>query len=411
MPAIRPPSRVSRKKPMSVAGSEVGLDHFRIAAHFLRRAVADLLAVIQHHHAVGDVHHHAHVVLDQHHGRAELVVHVQDEAAHVLLLLQVHAGHGLVQQQHLRFHRERAAEVHALLQPVRQLSHGHLAVGLDLQEVDDAFHRLAVCDLLALRRADAQGLQQQVAADAQVAARHDVVQDAHALEQRQVLEGARDAHLRHLAAPHVLEAAAAKGDRALLVLVHALDAIEHGALAGAVGADDGAHLVLAHVEGDVGERLHAAEGERDVAHVQDHFAQPAARPRGFGGARGVESGRVPPHAAILRGGKVRALAILSVALTMPVRPSSNLTCVSMYCSPLPPYSASTSTWYFSAMKPRRTLLVRVSSPSSASSSLCRTRKRWTWLPASLSSLARSALTFSMQSFTSAYTSGFCARSV
>jgi predicted PurR-regulated permease PerM len=35
------------------------------------------------------------------------------------------------------------------------------------------------------------------------------------------------------------------------------------------------------------------------------------------------------------------------------------------------------------MKPRRTLLVRVSSPSSASSSLCSTRKRLIWLPASL----------------------------
>ncbi len=38
--------------------------------------------------------------------------------------------------------------------------------------------------------------------------------------------------------------------------------------------------------------------------------------------------------------------------------------------------------YFSAMKPRRTLRVRVSSPSSASSSLCRTRKRWICEPRS-----------------------------
>jgi hypothetical protein len=51
------------------------------------------------------------------------------------------------------------------LQAVGQLAHRRLAVGLDLQEVDDFFDRLAVPDLLALGRADAQRLQQQVAFD------------------------------------------------------------------------------------------------------------------------------------------------------------------------------------------------------------------------------------------------------
>ena len=122
--------------------------------------------------------------------------------------------------------------------------------------------------------------------DAQVAPGHDVVQHAHALEQRQVLEGAGDAHLRHLPALHVREGLAAEGDAALLRLVDAVDAVEHRALAGAVGADDGAHLVLAHVERDVGEGLHAAEGERDVAHVQDHLADAPARPGGSGETAG-----------------------------------------------------------------------------------------------------------------------------
>src|SRR5512139_3530279 len=65
MPVIRPPIRVSRKKPMSVTRSEVGVDDVRVRAHLVGRAVADLLAVVEHDDAVGDVHHHAHVVLDQ----------------------------------------------------------------------------------------------------------------------------------------------------------------------------------------------------------------------------------------------------------------------------------------------------------------------------------------------------------
>jgi hypothetical protein len=44
------------------------------------------------------------------------------------------------------------------------------------------------------------GLLEDVGLHLQVAPGHDVVDDAHALEQRQVLEGARHAHLGHLAA-------------------------------------------------------------------------------------------------------------------------------------------------------------------------------------------------------------------
>ena len=58
-------------------------------AHLVRRAVADLAAVVEHHDVVGEVHHHADVVLDQYHGGAELAVDVEDEAAHFSLLLGV----------------------------------------------------------------------------------------------------------------------------------------------------------------------------------------------------------------------------------------------------------------------------------------------------------------------------------
>src|SRR3712207_7499380 len=40
-------------------------------------------------------------------GGAVLLVHVEDEAAHVLLLLQVHAGHGLVEEEEIGLHGDR----------------------------------------------------------------------------------------------------------------------------------------------------------------------------------------------------------------------------------------------------------------------------------------------------------------
>ena len=131
---------------------------------------------------------------------------------------------------------------------IRQLPDRRLAEGLDFEKVDDLFNRLAMHDFFFFRRSNAQGLQQQIAFDLQVAARHDVVEHAHALEQRQVLESAGHAHHRHLVAVHVLEGLAAKGDQALLRRINTIDAVEHGAFAGAVGPDDGADFVLSDIE-------------------------------------------------------------------------------------------------------------------------------------------------------------------
>src|SRR5664279_1303779 len=111
MPTIRPPNRVSRNGPMSAPArppgralsapsggqrtkrawgqtsmhrAQVGADDFRVVAHLIRQPIADLLAIVEDDDPVADVHDDAHVVLDQHDGSAELVVDVEDEAAHVL---------------------------------------------------------------------------------------------------------------------------------------------------------------------------------------------------------------------------------------------------------------------------------------------------------------------------------------
>src|SRR5437899_933928 len=102
-PAATPPMSTSAKKlgleAMSAKGvtsplstslmrdSEIGVEHGLVLAHLLRRTVGDLAPVVQHHDPVADVHDHAHVVLDEGHGGAELAVDVEDEAAHVLFFL------------------------------------------------------------------------------------------------------------------------------------------------------------------------------------------------------------------------------------------------------------------------------------------------------------------------------------
>ena len=231
--------------------------------------------------------------------------------------------------------RERARELHALLQAVGQAADRRLADVLDLQEVDDLLDLRPVLELLALGAPEVDRLLEERRLHPQVAAGHDVVQHRHALEQRDVLERARDALARGLVrAPSACACVPRNVIAPELRMVDAVDHVEHRALARAVRPDDRADLVLAHVEAHVGERLHAAEGERDVLEREDHVADAA-----LGSARRLmrPPRRAPRSAAscAARPGRSSPRGSRRSAATMPVRPSSNLTCVSMCCTALP----------------------------------------------------------------------------
>src|SRR2546425_1191256 len=119
LPAMSAKGATNTPRSSSIMGDpEIGVDDGAVGAHGIGRALGDFAAVVQDRHAIGDVHHHAHVVLDQRDGGAELVVHVEHEAAHVFLLLYVHPGHGLVEKKELRLGGEGTGQLHPLLEPV-----------------------------------------------------------------------------------------------------------------------------------------------------------------------------------------------------------------------------------------------------------------------------------------------------
>src|SRR3546814_3089805 len=86
------------------------------------------------------------------------------------------------------------------------------------------------------------------------------------------LESAREALARRDVGAHGPALDAAKLDAALLRMIEAVDDVQHRGLAGAVRPDDRQNLVLADRKGDVAERLHAAERERDVVDLEDRLA-------------------------------------------------------------------------------------------------------------------------------------------
>ena len=260
-------------------------------------------------------------MLDEHDGRAHLIVDVEYETAHVLLFLEIHPGHRLIEQQQLRLRSKSSREFHALLQAVREPAHRGLADVLDLEKIDDRLDFGAVLELLALRRPPIDRLLQEIGFHLQVAPGHDVVEDRHAAKEGDVLEGPRDALLRGLVRIHIAAPSALEGNRPLLRVVDAVDDVEHRRFAGAVRADDRADLVLPDVEGNALERNHPAEGKRDAVDLED-------RPPDFPACRHVR--RKGNQAAFLAAAapKVFASTICRSADTVPLRPSSKRICVS-----------------------------------------------------------------------------------
>src|SRR5713101_751697 len=271
-PCRAPRSRAARSiggRRSLMAHAQVGVDDGLVGPHLVRRAVGDLAAVVQRHHAVGDVHHHAHVVLDERDGRAEFVVDVEDEAAHVLLLLHVHARHGLVEQEEDGLGGERARQLDPFLEAIGQPAGRRLADGLDLQEVDDPLDEGPMSELLPHGRAPVQRLEHEAPLHLQEPPRHDVVEHAHALEEGDILERAGDAEGRHLVRPEARPVLAFEDDPPLVGVVEAADHVEQRRLAGAVGADDGHDLPAPDGEAHAVQRLHRPETDADAVDLEE----------------------------------------------------------------------------------------------------------------------------------------------
>ena len=108
--------------------AEVRLDDPPVGAHLGGPALGDRLAVVEDHDAVGDVHHHVHVVLDEHDGEAP-GAQLGDEPHDVLALLAVHPGGRLVEQQHLRLGCERLRNLEQALVAVGELLGAQMHLG------------------------------------------------------------------------------------------------------------------------------------------------------------------------------------------------------------------------------------------------------------------------------------------
>ncbi len=120
------PYQVSISFTLSIIGhlvanlhAQVGIDHFLVVLDFVGGALGDLLAEVQHRDLVGDVHHQAHVVLDQQDGDAP-VADLKEEFHQGFGLGGVQPGRRLVEQEELRIGDEGPCQLEHPLPAVGQ---------------------------------------------------------------------------------------------------------------------------------------------------------------------------------------------------------------------------------------------------------------------------------------------------
>src|SRR5450432_76985 len=159
----QPPRYALRYSPWERPGGscgdpEVGAYDLGVGLHLGRRAVGDLLAEVERDDAVGDAHHHVHVMLDEEHRQAELGADAAQEHHQRLDFLVIEAAGRLVEQQQLGLARERAAELDALLRAERQIHHRYLGEGSQIEQVEQTIDGSAEVSLLALHARQAQGV-------------------------------------------------------------------------------------------------------------------------------------------------------------------------------------------------------------------------------------------------------------
>src|SRR6267154_5819132 len=121
-------------------GAEIDLDDPGIVRHLARQAIGNLLAVVQHHHAIDHAHQYAHDVLDPDDGDAKLVANLAQHVGGLVHLGVIEPAQAFVRQQQFRPGRKRLGQLQLLqaggAQPVdtdgavrRQADHGERAFG------------------------------------------------------------------------------------------------------------------------------------------------------------------------------------------------------------------------------------------------------------------------------------------
>ena len=167
-------------------------------------------------------------MFDQRDRRTKFIIHIEDEARHVFLFLDIHSRHRLIKQQQGWLGSQCAAQLNPLLQTIGQTAHRRFADRLDFQKIDDPLGKCAVFGFFPLRTAKPHRLRQHACFHMCQPACHNIVQRRHAVKQGDVLKGAGDALRRNLMRAHRAADGTLVPDLTILRMIEPVDHIQHG---------------------------------------------------------------------------------------------------------------------------------------------------------------------------------------
>jgi hypothetical protein len=276
--------------------AEIHLLHHGVATDRLGVAVGDQPAARHHHDAVGEGEHHVHGVLSEKHGDAALDDKGLHQGDQVVALARRHARGRLVHEQQARIAGEGNRKLHAF----------HVAVGeLAARPVGGFLHadlaqKLERAAAMVGRRPPPQPVGFAGVGDQ----RHlHVLGDGHRAEGGGDLEGAGDAAAADFARRQPGDVAVREADRSAVRLELAVDDVEAGRFAGAVGADQGQKLAARHreahvIDGANGAEAFAQRGDGELAHeVRRRPASSAKAPARPEGKASTKTRMMPPRSA------------------------------------------------------------------------------------------------------------------
>ena len=210
--------------------------------------------------------------------QSEAVASRADRAGERLDFLVIQSARGFVEQQQPRFGGERARELHALADAERKLGRACMHHARQPEEFDLLRCAASRRAFLAGHPRQSQRTGEKAAAHAAVRAQQHVVEHAHRVEQRQVLEGAADAQRGDAVSRQRTEVQSVEAHAPGVRFVQARHAVEQRRLPGAVRTDQAAHRAALHGEGDAVECDDAAEAHADALDGEQRFF-PAGRHR------------------------------------------------------------------------------------------------------------------------------------
>src|SRR2546425_2247906 len=247
---------------LSTGHPEVGVDDRSVAGHQIRRALGELLAVVEHDDPVADGPHAFHDMLDDQPGERELSPEGAQDLDDLLRLGDGEPGNDFVEQQQLGARRQRPGQLEPATLREQEIRRRSLLAAVELDRAQDGIGRSA----RVVEASDLPGV------STEQHGRGDVVANRERGEWAGELEGARDP------APADLIGREARDVLALEEHVarrgrEAADHVEQGGFSRAVGTDEPQHFSGVHGQIDAIERLNPAE-------------VPADRPRFQQGAHG-----------------------------------------------------------------------------------------------------------------------------